>query len=44
MFKQRFYPNIHTLSICRTVLFSDNVQSEHITTGESIQTTILAEP
>jgi len=44
MFKQRYYPNINTLSLCRPVLLSGNVQSEYVDAVESFQTTILLEP
>jgi len=40
MFK-KYYRNINTLRICRPVLLSGNVQSEHVAAGESVQTTIL---
>jgi len=43
MFKQRYYRNINLLSLCRPVLLSGNVQSEHVAVGESFQTTILSE-
>jgi len=43
MFKQRFR-KINTLSLCRPVLLSCNVQSEHVAAGETVQTTILLEP
>jgi len=44
MFKQRYYRKLNTLRLCRPVLLSGNVQSEHVAHGESIQTTILSEP
>jgi len=40
-FKQRYYRNINTLSFCRPVLLSGNLQSEHVATVEKVQTTIL---
>jgi len=43
-FKQRYYGNINTLNLCRPVLHSGNVQSEHVATGERGQTTMLSEP
>jgi len=42
-FKQRDYRNIYTLSLCRPVLLSGKVKSEHVAAGEIIQTTILSE-
>jgi len=43
-FKQRYYRNINTLSLCRAELLSGNIQCEHVAAGESVQTTILSEP
>ena len=43
VFKQRYYRDINTLSICRPVLLSCNVQSEHVVAEEKLQTTILLE-
>jgi len=43
VFKQRYYRNIKTLSLCRPVLLSGNFQSEHVAAGEMVQTTILSE-
>jgi len=42
-FKQRYYGNINTLSLCRPVLLSGTLQSEHVAAGEMFQTTILSE-
>jgi len=42
-FTQRYYRNINTLSFCRQVLLSGNVQSEHVAAGERDQTKILTE-
>jgi len=42
-FKQRYYRNVNALSLCRPVLVSGNVQSEHVAASESVQTTILSE-
>jgi len=36
--KERYYWNINTLSICRPVLLSGNVQSEHVAAGEMVET------
>jgi len=41
-FKQRYYLNLNTLSLCRPVLHSGNVQSEHVAAGKSVQITILS--
>jgi len=43
-FKQRYYRINNTLSFCRPVLLSGNVQSEHVAVGERFQTTILSDP
>jgi len=43
MIKQRYYRNINNLRICRPVLLSGNVQSEHVAAGEKVETTILSE-
>ena len=43
-FKQRYYQNIDTFSMCGPVLLSGNDQSENFATGESFHTTILSEP
>ena len=43
-FKQRYYRNIENLSLCRSVLHSVNVQSEHVAAGEIVQTTVQLEP
>jgi len=43
MFKHPFYRNINPLSLCRPVLLSGNVQSEHVAVGETFQTKILSE-
>ena len=42
-FKQIYYRNINNFSLCRPVLLSGNVQSEHVATEERVQTTILSE-
>jgi len=42
-YKQRYYRNINTLSLCRPVLLSGYVKSEHVAAGEIVQTTILSE-
>jgi len=34
MFKQRYYRNLNTLRLCRPVLLSGNVQSEHVAAVE----------
>ena len=34
MFKQRYYRNINTLSLCSPVLLSGNVQSDHVAAGK----------
>jgi len=36
-FKQRYYRNTNILSLCRTVLLSGNVQSEHVAAGEYLK-------
>jgi len=41
-FKQRYYRNINTLSLCRPVLLSGNVQSEQVAVEESVHRTILS--
>ena len=38
VFKQRYYLYINNLRICRPVLISSNVQSEHVAAGEKVQT------
>jgi len=43
-FKQRYYRNLNTLSLCRSELLSGNFQSEHVAAGETVHTTILSEP
>jgi len=43
VFKQRYYGNLDTLSICRPVLHSGNVQSEHVAAVEFVQSAILLE-
>jgi len=43
-FKQRYYRNLNTLSLCSPVLLSGNIQPEHVEAVENIQTTILSEP
>jgi len=42
--KQRYYRNLNNLRVCRPVLLSGNLQSEHVAAGEIVQTTILLEP
>jgi len=42
--KKRYYRNISTLSPCRPVLLSGNVQSEHVAAGTVFKQTILTEP
>jgi len=42
-FKQRHYRNLKNLCLCRPVLLSGNVQTEHAAEGESVQTTLLSE-
>jgi len=34
MIKQRYYRNINTLRLCRPVLLSGNLQSEHVAAGK----------
>jgi len=41
--KQRYYRNLNTLSLCRLVLLSGKIQTEHVAAGEKVQTTILLE-
>jgi len=41
--KQRYYRKLITLSLCRPVLFSGNLQSEYVETVEIFQATILSE-
>jgi len=43
MFKQRYYRNLNTLILCRPVLLSGILQSEHVAAGEIFQTMILSE-
>jgi len=43
LFKQRYYRNINTVSLCRLVLLSGNFQSEYVAAGRMFQTTILSE-
>ena len=43
VFRQLYDPNMNTLRICRAVLLSGNVRSEHVAAGESVETTILSE-
>jgi len=42
VFKQRYYRNMNTLSLCRPVLLSGNAKSKHVAAGESVQTTMLS--
>ena len=37
IFNQGYYGNINTLSVCRPVLLSGDVQSEHVAAGEMVQ-------
>ena len=37
MFKQRYYRKINTLNLCRPVLLSGNVQSEHVAEVEMVK-------
>jgi len=37
-FKQRYYRNLNALRLCRPLLLSGNVQSEHFAAGDSVQT------
>jgi len=41
VFKQRYYHDFKTLSLCSPLLLSGNLQSEHVAAGESVETTIL---
>jgi len=38
VFKERYYRNINSLKLCTPLLISRNVQSEHVSTGEGVQT------
>jgi len=42
-FKQLYYGNNNTVSLCRPVLRSGNIQSEHVAAVERVQTKILSE-
>jgi len=42
-FKQRYYRKLNNLCLCRPVLLSGNVQSEHVAEVASVRTTILLE-
>jgi len=42
-FKQRYYRNLNTLRLCRPVLLSGNLQTDHVAAGEMVQTTVLSE-
>jgi len=42
LFKERDYRNVNTLSICRPVLLSGNVQSEHVEAVRMVQRTNLS--
>ena len=42
-FNQRYYKNINNFTLCRLVLLSGNVQSEHVAGVVSVQATILSE-
>jgi len=35
--KQRYYRNINNLSLCRTVLLSGNVKSEHFAASDIVK-------
>jgi len=41
--KQRYYRTLNTLGLCRPLLLSGYVQSEHVAAVESIQATILSD-
>jgi len=41
LFKQRYYRNLNILILCRPVLLSGNVQSEHDATGEIEENDII---
>jgi len=43
IFIKRYYWNINTLRLCRPVLLSGIVKSEHVAAGLVFQTTILSE-
>ena len=43
LLKQGYYRKLNFLSLCRPVLLSDIVQSEHVAAVESVQTKILLE-
>ena len=43
-FKQRYYRKLKTLNLCRPVLLSGNVQSEHVAAGKVFKRAILSEP
>jgi len=36
-FKQRYYRNVYTLSLCRPLILSGNFQSEHVAAGKVFQ-------
>jgi len=42
-FIQRYYRNINKLKLCRPLLLSGNVQSEHVAGGNGVQKIILSE-
>jgi len=44
VFKQRYYRNLNTFSLCSPVLLPANFQSQHVTAGEKLYTTMLSEP
>jgi len=41
VFKQRYFRNIN-IRLCKPVLLSGNVQSEHVAAGERFQTQVLS--
>jgi len=43
LFKQRYYQDINTLSLCRPVLLFGNCKSENVEAVESVQPKILLE-
>jgi len=42
-FNQRYYRNNNNLGLCRTVLLSDNFESEHFAAEEIVQKKVLME-
>jgi len=43
MFKQRYYWNLNTFSLCRLALISGNLKCEYVEAVEIVRTTILSE-